>query len=97
MQKMSSLVERLRVRSDRRPVYNLDDSDDDADLAPGKRGNAPEAFEKIDRSDAVHFCSYHCYFFKILFGFIVFLLDLKCIVRSFVLNISFNVYFHPDN
>lgn len=52
---MSSLVERLRVRSDRRPVYNLDDSDED-DLLPGKSGAAQETFEKIVRSDAVCFC-----------------------------------------
>uniref|UniRef100_A0A5B7BD29 Putative CHD3-type chromatin-remodeling factor PICKLE n=1 Tax=Davidia involucrata TaxID=16924 RepID=A0A5B7BD29_DAVIN len=46
---MSSLVERLRVRSDRRPVYNLDDSDEDADLV---RGKSQEKFEKIVRADA---------------------------------------------
>lgn len=56
---MSSLVERLRVRSDRRPVYNLDDSDED-DLLPGKSGAAQETFEKIVRSDAVCFC--FCFF-----------------------------------
>ncbi|KAK3036792.1 hypothetical protein RJ639_030484 [Escallonia herrerae] len=50
---MTSLVERLRVRSDRRPVYNLDDSDDDADLLRGKSGNNQQKFEKIVRSDAV--------------------------------------------
>ncbi|KAL5785967.1 hypothetical protein ACOSQ2_008359 [Xanthoceras sorbifolium] len=49
---MSSLVERLRVRSDRRPVYNLDESDDDADFVRGKSGTAQETFEKIVRSDA---------------------------------------------
>ncbi|KAK3033012.1 hypothetical protein RJ639_037141 [Escallonia herrerae] len=49
---MTSLVERLRVRSDRRPVYNLDDSDDDADLLRGKSGNNQQKFEKIVRSDA---------------------------------------------
>ncbi|CAN6588830.1 unnamed protein product [Malus baccata var. baccata] len=49
---MSSLVERLRVRSDRRPVYNIDESDDEADFVSGKRGTAPEKFEKIIRSDA---------------------------------------------
>ncbi|PON99206.1 histone H3-K9 methyltransferase [Trema orientale] len=49
---MSSLVERLRVRSERRPIYNLDDSDDDADVVRGKTGTAQEKFEKIVRSDA---------------------------------------------
>ncbi|RVX19798.1 CHD3-type chromatin-remodeling factor PICKLE [Vitis vinifera] len=49
---MSSLVERLRVRSDRRPIYNLDESDDDADLVHGKSGMSQEKFEKIVRSDA---------------------------------------------
>ncbi|KAJ7966246.1 CHD3-type chromatin-remodeling factor PICKLE [Quillaja saponaria] len=48
---MSSLVERLRVRSDRKPRYNLDDSDDDADILPGKLGTQ-EKFERIDRTDA---------------------------------------------
>lgn len=52
---MSSLVERLRVRSERRPIYNLDDSDDDADVVPGKSGASQEKFEKIVRSDAVCF------------------------------------------
>ncbi|XP_048331491.2 CHD3-type chromatin-remodeling factor PICKLE isoform X2 [Ziziphus jujuba] len=49
---MSSLVERLRVRSDRRPIYNLDESDDDADVVPGRHGTAQEKFEKIVRDDA---------------------------------------------
>ncbi|XP_015945340.1 CHD3-type chromatin-remodeling factor PICKLE [Arachis duranensis] len=49
---MSSLVERLRVRSERKPIYNLDDSDDDADFLPRKPGTTQETFERIDRSDA---------------------------------------------
>lgn len=53
---MSSLVERLRVRSDCRPIYNIDESDDDADLMPRKCGTTREKFERIVRSDAVsHF------------------------------------------
>ncbi|KAK1375866.1 CHD3-type chromatin-remodeling factor PICKLE-like [Heracleum sosnowskyi] len=48
---MSSLVERLRVRSDRKPVYNLDDSEDDSDVAEGKSKSA-KTFEKIVRADA---------------------------------------------
>ncbi|KAK4277229.1 hypothetical protein QN277_015253 [Acacia crassicarpa] len=48
---MSSLVERLRVRSDRKPVYNIDESDDD-DFLPGKPGRTEEMFERIVRSDA---------------------------------------------
>ena len=53
---MSSLVERLRARSDRRPIYNIDDSDEDADLVTGRHGANQEQFEKIVRSDAVCFC-----------------------------------------
>lgn len=49
---MSSLVERLRVRSDRKPIYNIDDSDDD-DFLPRKPGTTQEKFERIERSDAV--------------------------------------------
>ncbi|KAE8056294.1 hypothetical protein FH972_013079 [Carpinus fangiana] len=49
---MSSLVERLRVRSDRKPVYNIDESDDDADFLLGKPGTTQEKFERIVRSDA---------------------------------------------
>ncbi|KAK8465456.1 hypothetical protein PHAVU_009G088700 [Phaseolus vulgaris] len=49
---MSSLVERLRVRSDRRPIYNLDESDDDADFLPRKPGTTEEKLERIVRSDA---------------------------------------------
>lgn len=52
---MSSLVERLRVRSDRRPIYNLDESDDEADLVRGKSGMSQEKFDKIVRTDAVCF------------------------------------------
>lgn len=49
--KMSSLVERLRIRSDRKPVYNLDDSDDD-DFLP-KKDRTLEQVEAIVRTDAV--------------------------------------------
>ncbi|KAL2346668.1 hypothetical protein Fmac_000668 [Flemingia macrophylla] len=49
---MSSLVERLRVRSDRRPIYNIDESDDDADYLPRKSGATQETLERIERSDA---------------------------------------------
>jgi chromodomain-helicase-DNA-binding protein 4 len=50
---MSSLVERLRTRSDRKPIYNIDESDDDADFGTGKPGRAQEKFEKIVRIDVV--------------------------------------------
>ncbi|KAH9760400.1 CHD3-type chromatin-remodeling factor PICKLE [Citrus sinensis] len=50
---MSSLVERLRVRSDRKPIYQLDESDDDADFEQGKPGTTVEKFERIVRIDAV--------------------------------------------
>ncbi|XP_061964323.1 CHD3-type chromatin-remodeling factor PICKLE-like isoform X3 [Populus nigra] len=49
--KMSSLVERLRVRSERRPVYNLDESDDD-DYVSGKAKNPQEKIERFVRDDA---------------------------------------------
>ncbi|XP_057959148.1 CHD3-type chromatin-remodeling factor PICKLE-like [Malania oleifera] len=49
---MSSLVERLRVRSDRRPIYNIDESDDEADFVHGKIGNTKEKIERIVRTDA---------------------------------------------
>lgn len=48
---MSSLVERLRVRSERKPVYNLDESDDD-DFVFGKPGKSQEQIERIVRPDA---------------------------------------------
>lgn len=51
---MSNLVERLRVRSNRKH-YNIDESDDDADLLPRKRGETREKFERIVRSDAVSY------------------------------------------
>lgn len=50
---MSSLVERLRVRSDRKPVYSLDESEDEFDIMHGKSKNT-QTFEKIDRTDAVY-------------------------------------------
>uniref|UniRef100_A0A6N2N8A0 CHD3-type chromatin-remodeling factor PICKLE n=1 Tax=Salix viminalis TaxID=40686 RepID=A0A6N2N8A0_SALVM len=49
--KMSSLVERLRVRSERRPVYNLDESDDD-DFDSRKAKNPQEKIERFVRDDA---------------------------------------------
>ncbi|XP_042503732.1 CHD3-type chromatin-remodeling factor PICKLE [Macadamia integrifolia] len=49
---MSSLVERLRIRSDRKPLYNVDDSDDDADIVHRKSGPAQQKPEKIIRTDA---------------------------------------------
>ncbi|KAL6212996.1 hypothetical protein ACLB2K_018211 [Fragaria x ananassa] len=48
---MSSLVERLRTRSDRKPIYNIDESDDDGDFGTGKLGRAEEKFQKIVRTD----------------------------------------------
>ncbi|KAL6861920.1 hypothetical protein ACP4OV_017620 [Aristida adscensionis] len=53
---MSSLVERLRVRSERRPLYTLDESDDDLPPRGGagkgrdRQGDAPA--ERIEREDA---------------------------------------------
>lgn len=58
---MSSLVERLRVRSERKPVYSLDDSEDESDILHGKSKN-PQTFEKIDRTDAVCFYERIFYF-----------------------------------
>ncbi|KAL3497299.1 hypothetical protein ACH5RR_040031, partial [Cinchona calisaya] len=56
--RMASLVERLRVRSDRRPVYNLDDSDDDATVLKSKP--TEEKVEKFVRSDAKEDCCQAC-------------------------------------
>lgn len=49
---MSSLVERLRVRSERRPIYNIDESDEEGDLKHGKSRPIQEKVEKIARIDA---------------------------------------------
>ncbi|GAU17724.1 hypothetical protein TSUD_07860 [Trifolium subterraneum] len=49
---MSSLVERLRVKPDRKRFNTIDESDDDADLMPRKRPKTQEKFERIVRSDA---------------------------------------------
>lgn len=54
---MASLVERLRTRSERRPLYSLDDSDDEASLVRGKSMAAQEKLERIVRPDSVRFCS----------------------------------------
>ncbi|KAG6739227.1 hypothetical protein POTOM_056818 [Populus tomentosa] len=59
---MSSLVERLRVRSERRPIYNLDESDDDADFVSGKAKKPQEKIERFVRDDAV--CFFSSYFFR---------------------------------
>lgn len=52
---MASLVERLRTRSERRPLYSLDDSDDEASLVRGKSMAAQEKLERIVRPDSVRF------------------------------------------
>ncbi|KAK2398961.1 protein CHROMATIN REMODELING [Trifolium repens] len=49
---MSSLVERLRVKPDRKRFNTIDKSDDEADLMPGKKPRTLEKFERIVRSDA---------------------------------------------
>lgn len=48
---MSSLVERLRTRSERRPIYSIDESDDD-DFVLRKPGVTQDKLEKIVRDDA---------------------------------------------
>lgn len=57
---MSSLVERLRARTERRRLYAEDDSDDDdVFMERGRSGpaSAPEKYERIVRADAVSFGS----------------------------------------
>lgn len=82
LQNMSSLVERLRVRSDRKPIYQLDESDDDADFEQGKPGTTEEKFERIVRIDAVCFLILFCLwnplisFFFFLVRYIKFFLHL---------------------
>ncbi|WCJ30367.1 Chromodomain-helicase-DNA-binding protein 5 [Euphorbia peplus] len=56
---MSSLVERLRVRSERRPIYNLDESDDD-EFVSRKHGKPEEIIEKIVRDDVKEGCCQSC-------------------------------------
>lgn len=51
-------MERLRLRSDRKPVYNLDESDDE-DFVP-KKDRTFEQVEAIVRTDAV--CCLSSYF-----------------------------------
>lgn len=46
---MSNLVERLRVRSNRKH-FNIEESDDDADLMLGKRGETRKKLERIVRT-----------------------------------------------
>ncbi|KAL5724023.1 DNA helicase [Ranunculus cassubicifolius] len=49
---MSSLVERLRIRTERRPLYNLDESDDDDFLVKPSGSTTQTKVEKIERPDA---------------------------------------------
>lgn len=77
---MSSLVERLRVRSERRPIYILDESDDDADFVLGKPGKSPEKFERIVRPDAVCFL-----LFLLLSAFPIFVLISTLSLISFIM------------
>ncbi|XP_068652751.1 CHD3-type chromatin-remodeling factor PICKLE-like [Aristolochia californica] len=49
---MSSLVKRLRTRSERKPLYNDDEFDDDLELVHGGRGTGQTKTEQISRADA---------------------------------------------
>jgi chromodomain-helicase-DNA-binding protein 4 len=66
---MSSLVERLRVRSDKRPRYTLDESDDD--LPPrggngkGKDWQDDAPAKQIEREDLVWLIT-PCFFFRLV-------------------------------
>jgi hypothetical protein len=46
---MSSMAERLRARSEKRPMYNLDDSDDD--FLPPASGSKGKKKEDVKRSN----------------------------------------------
>lgn len=86
---MSSLVERLRVRSDRKPVYNIDDWDDGEDLDLKRPGSGldQQKIERIVRDDAV--CSsrvvFCCCFLDLVFGFCQF--PLGCDVCNWVVKL----------
>lgn len=41
------------MRSDRKPMYKLDESDDETDMMPGKSGTKKQEIEKIVRTDVV--------------------------------------------
>ncbi|KAH6757889.1 chromatin remodeling factor CHD3 [Perilla frutescens var. hirtella] len=59
---MASLVERLRVRSDRRPIYTLDESDEESDFIKKKSGVGPssENFERIQRPNTTEGLCQEC-------------------------------------
>ncbi|KAG6409519.1 hypothetical protein SASPL_127559 [Salvia splendens] len=63
---MSSLVERLRVRSDRRPIYTLDESDDEGDFVKKRPGVGPSSdnFERFQRPDVVMLPPHRHYLIK---------------------------------
>lgn len=63
---MSSLVERLRIRSDRRPLYSLDVSDDEAEFEQRPGRTTQEKPERVVRTDAV---SLPLYLLFVLFQF----------------------------
>lgn len=101
---MASLVERLRTRSERRPLYSLDDSDDEASLVRGKSMAAQEKLERIVRPDSVRFCSssdfsmHHLLSFIIMniyAGYILFVCSSVCSITGFSLCIGwkFNLKF----
>lgn len=70
---MSSMAERLRDRSGKRPAYTIDDSDDDGDFVPRNPTSAQDKMEKIVRHDAVSFLKFSwffcCYFMYHLHSF----------------------------
>ncbi|KAD5802976.1 hypothetical protein E3N88_14336 [Mikania micrantha] len=53
---MSSLAERLRVRSDSRPRYSLDESDDELDLLLGKSKKSETVRENCQKEDSCNAC-----------------------------------------
>lgn len=69
---MSSLVERLRVKSDRKQFYTIDLSDDDDDDSmPSKSQTTQEKFERIVRSDAVCYFLPFCFYYFCVIHFIL--------------------------
>lgn len=67
---MENLAETLGSRPERKPLYGIDDSDDEPSMVSMKSQDIEETFERIVRSDAVLFPSSFLFIYLFLCIFI---------------------------
>lgn len=67
---MENLAETLGSRPERKPLYGIDDSDDEPSMVSMKSQDIEETFERIVRPDAVLFPSSFLFIYLFIFMYI---------------------------